>query len=88
MGKQIEVFVDGSANGKELVKMVKENACPKCVVTIYDAGASGSDVLEKAASYGVLSIPAVTIDGKPIDHRKLRSGKIVSASRKHQERQA
>lgn len=76
MGKQIEVFVDGSANGDEIVKKVNEYACPKCVVTIYDASVPGSDALEKAASYGVISIPAVTIDGKPIDHYKLRSGKI------------
>jgi hypothetical protein len=78
MGKLIEVFVDGSENGDEIVKKVNEYACPKCVVTIYDASnADGSEEVQaKASAYGLASIPAVTIDGKPIDHNKLRSGKI------------
>ena len=58
--RQVEVFTAGCPVCEPVVQLVQEMACPDCVVTIHDLRRSGA---EKAAGYGVTTVPAVVIDG-------------------------
>lgn len=74
MAKRVEVFTAGSYLCEGVVKQVKNLACQKCEVIVYDLNRKTSTIEweEKAQVYGVQSIPAVAIDGKIIDHALLK----------------
>ncbi len=60
--RKIEVFAAGCATCDETVAMVKRIACSSCEVEILDM--HDPAVAAKAKSYGVLTVPAVAIDGR------------------------
>jgi hypothetical protein len=59
--RQVEVFTAGCPVCDPAVTMVKDLACPDCEVTVYDLRESGA---EKAAGYGIKTVPAVVVDGR------------------------
>ena len=70
--RQVEVFTAGCAVCDPVVQLVQEMACPDCAVTIHDLRPSdgsaftdspGSTAAEKAAAYGITTVPAVVVDG-------------------------
>ena len=63
--RKIEIFSAGCAACDEAVEMVKQIACPSCEVEVLDM--QQDDVAAKAKQYGVMSVPAVVIDGKLAD---------------------
>jgi glutaredoxin 3 len=58
--RQVEVFSAGCPVCEPVVQLVREMACPDCEVTIHDLRQSGA---EKAAEYGITTVPAVVVDG-------------------------
>ena len=60
--RKIEVFAAGCAVCDETVAMVKRIACSSCDVEILDM--HDPAVAAKAKNYGVLTVPAVAIDGR------------------------
>jgi glutaredoxin len=69
--RQVEVFTAGCPVCEPAVQLVQEMACPDCEVTVHDlrqTEGSFTDsprpgAAEKAAQYGITTIPAVVIDG-------------------------
>ncbi|MFN0221950.1 hypothetical protein [Paenibacillus sp. KR2-11] len=78
MGKRIEVFTDSGKYGDQFTERVKDVACPRCVITVYDA--HQPDALEtmraKAEAYGVTVLPSVAVDGQLVDMDSLQQGNI------------
>lgn len=66
MKRKIEIFTAGCPLCDPVVKMVKELACENCDVTIYDmvTQCDSKICLDKAKAYGVVSIPAVAVNGE------------------------
>jgi glutaredoxin len=70
--RQVEVFTAGCPVCEPAVRLVQELACPDCEVTIHDLrqpeGAAFSDshrtAAERAAEYGIRTVPAVVVDGR------------------------
>ena len=64
--RRVEVFTAGCHICDEVVKTVKDLACPSCEVTVYDLNAkcATGECISKAKQYGIKSVPAVVIDGK------------------------
>lgn len=62
----VEVFTAGCPLCDETVKLIKELACQKCEVHIYDLreGCATNECREKATQYGIHRVPAVVVDGK------------------------
>ena len=60
--RKIEVFSAGCSLCKEAVEMIKGIACPSCEVIVLDM--NKPEVLERAKSLGIQSVPAVVINGK------------------------
>lgn len=60
MKRKVEVFSAGCAVCDELVERVNDIACPSCEVVVLDM--QQPDVVERARSLGVSSVPAVAID--------------------------
>jgi protein-disulfide isomerase len=56
----VEVFTSGCYLCEDVVKQVKDLACDKCEVVVYECET-------KAKHYGVKSVPAVAINGKLVD---------------------
>ncbi len=70
MAKRIvEVFTAGCPVCDETVEMVNSLSCPSCEVIIYDLnkGCETNVCREKAKEYGLKRLPAVVVDGKPVD---------------------
>tara|TARA_Y100001933_G_C18830917_1_gene493377 strand:+ start:175 stop:444 length:270 start_codon:yes stop_codon:yes gene_type:complete len=69
MKRQIEVFTAGCPLCDPVVKMVKEIACDKCEITVYDLVKQCDDkiCLTKMNEYGIQKIPAVAVNGKLLD---------------------
>lgn len=67
--RMVEIFTAGCPLCDEAVKMVRELACEKCDVTVYDLreGYATSDSREKATRYGIRRVPAVVVNGKLVD---------------------
>lgn len=70
MGKrQVEVFTAGCPVCEPAVELVQALACPDCEVTIHDLGQGGEAFngevgpAERAARYGIKTVPAVVVDG-------------------------
>ncbi|HWO97461.1 MAG TPA: glutaredoxin [Bacillus sp. (in: firmicutes)] len=74
MAKRVEVFTAGSYLCHDVVKQVKNLACPKCEIVVYDLSrkSSTTEWEQKARAYGIQSIPAVAIGGRIIDFNKLK----------------
>ena len=60
--RKVEVFSAGCPACEPTVQLVKSIACPSCDVQILDM--NKPDVAAKAKQYGVMSVPAVVINGK------------------------
>ena len=60
--RKIEVFSAGCPACEPTVQLVKSIACPSCDVQVLDM--NKPDVAAKAKQYGVMSVPAVVINGK------------------------
>ncbi|GGM52828.1 hypothetical protein GCM10012275_24760 [Longimycelium tulufanense] len=58
--RHVEVFVAGCPVCEPTVRLVQELACSDCEVTIHDLRREGTD---KAAAYGVTTVPSVVVDG-------------------------
>jgi glutaredoxin len=63
--RKVEVFSAGCAVCEEAIQLVNRIACPSCEVTVLDMNESA--VAKRAKSLGVLSVPAVVIDGRLAD---------------------
>ncbi len=85
MAKRIvEVFTAGCPVCDETVEMVKSLSCPSCDVTVYDLnkGCETNVCRDKAKEYGLKRLPAVVVDGKPVDDFSLKGiseGSLVGA---------
>lgn len=80
MSKTIEIFTDSSRFSNDLENQVKDYACSRCSIIVYDANNTDfKSVMEmKTAEYGVKTLPAVAISGKLVPLDKLKKGKIAS----------
>lgn len=83
MSKTIEIFKDGSPQSDVLEAQVRELACPRCSILVYDSGSpdSKAQMQAKAAEYGIKSWPAVTLDGKAVSPEQLQKGKAAEIVR-------
>ena len=63
--RKIEIFSAGCPVCKDIVKQVKDAACPSCDVQVLDMNVS--NVQKRAADLGIKSVPTVVIDGKLAD---------------------
>ncbi|WP_276352970.1 hypothetical protein [Cohnella caldifontis] len=74
----IEIFKDGSPQADDLEARVRQLACPRCSILVYDAGSPESEAAlqAKAAEYGIDSWPAVTLDGKAVSPEQLKKGEV------------
>ncbi len=80
MSKTIEIFTDSSRFSNALENQVKDIACSRCSIIVYDANNTDfKSIMElKTAEYGVTTLPAVTISGKLFSLDNLKNGKISS----------
>jgi len=67
--RSVEIFTASCLLCDEAIRMVRELACEKCEVTVYDLGegCGTNECREKAAKYGVRRVPAIVVDGKLVD---------------------
>lgn len=63
--RKIEVFSAGCAVCEDTVALINKIACPSCEVEILDM--HQPEVSKRAKQYGIRSVPAVIVDGKPAD---------------------
>lgn len=63
--RTIEVFSSGCPVCEDLVRLVKQEACPACEVRVRDM--RDPSVAGRAESLGVKSLPAVAIEGELAD---------------------
>lgn len=63
--RKIEVFISGCPLCEPVVKMVKETACSSCEVIVYNLAepCESKVCLDKVATYGIRSLPAVVVNG-------------------------
>ncbi|MUT64854.1 glutaredoxin [Paenibacillus sp. NEAU-GSW1] len=75
---KIEVFTADTYLCEDLLKQVKELACSKCEVVVYDLTQSNvtAELKDIARSYGIQSIPSVVLNGRMVDVEKIKSGKL------------
>jgi len=60
--RSIEVFTAGCPACDDVVRLVRETACPSCEVEVLDMRTE--QVAAKARRYGVKRVPAVAVDGR------------------------
>jgi len=60
--RKVEVFSAGCALCQDTIDLVNEMACSGCEVSVLDM--LDADVAERAKSIGVLSVPAVAVNGE------------------------
>ncbi len=63
--RKIEVFSAGCAVCEDTIALINRIACPSCEVEILDM--HQPDVPAKAKGYGIRSVPAVVVNGRPAD---------------------
>lgn len=63
--REIEIFSAGCSVCQDVVRQIKEAACPSCDVKVLDM--TEADIKKRAADLGIKSIPAVVIDGTLAD---------------------
>lgn len=63
---KIEVFTAGCPLCDEVVKTVRETACPNCTIEVYDLreGYATDQCHDKAREYSIARVPSVVVDGK------------------------
>lgn len=61
--RQVEVFTAGCPVCEPAVQLVNELACPDCEVTVHDTREGGA---EKAAAFGIKTLPTVVVDGRVV----------------------
>ena len=78
LAKRIEVSTAGSYLCAAVVEQVKQLACLKCEVIVYDLNKNNSTTEweQKSKAYGIQSIPSVAMGGKIIDLTKLKKESI------------
>lgn len=66
MKRQIEIFTAGCPLCDPVVKMVKEIACDKCEITVYDLvkQCDHKICLTKMKEYDIKKVPAVAVNGE------------------------
>ncbi|MFD1363226.1 thioredoxin family protein [Lentibacillus salinarum] len=77
----VEVFTAGCSVCEGAVQQVKDLACDKCEVVVYDLNRK-CDTLEceeKAREYGVKSVPAVAINGELVSNNGIDTGELKAA---------
>jgi hypothetical protein len=69
MKRQIEIFTANCPVCDPVVKMVKDLACDNCEIITYDLVQQCEDktCLSKLKEYNVQKIPAVAVNGQPLD---------------------
>lgn len=67
MSRKVEVFTAGCPFCDETVKMVQGLACEHCDVSVYDMRSGSQEILDKAKSYEINSVPTVVVNGKVLD---------------------
>ena len=60
--RKIEVFSAGCPACEETIALVNRLACPSCEVSVQDM--HKPEVARRAQGLGILSVPAVVIDGR------------------------
>lgn len=67
--RKVEVFIAGCPLCDETVKLVKDLACDRCDVSVYDLreGCATNECRNKVARYGIHRVPSVVVDGKLVD---------------------
>ncbi|MCH1626735.1 hypothetical protein [Fredinandcohnia quinoae] len=80
VSKTIEIFTDSSRFSDDLENLVKDYACSRCTIIVYDANNTDfTSIMElKTAEYEVTTLPAVAVSGKLVPLDKLKNGKISS----------
>jgi glutaredoxin 3 len=63
--RQIEVYSAGCATCLEAIEVIRRAACPSCEVIVHDM--REVEVARRAKGLGILSVPAVVIEGKLAD---------------------
>lgn len=63
--RKIEIFSAGCPVCKETVEMINNTACASCEVSVLDM--NKPEVVDRARSLGIRSVPSVVIDGKLSD---------------------
>ncbi len=63
--RKIEIFSAGCPECEKAIRLVRGIACQSCEIEVLDM--HQSEVAAKAASYGVLRLPAIAVDGKLAD---------------------
>ena len=63
--RKVEVFSAGCDTCNEAIETVKRAACSSCEVIIHDM--RDIDVVKRAKSLGIRSVPSVVVDGKLAD---------------------
>ena len=75
--RKVEIFTAGCAVCIDVVGLVERLACPSCEVLVCDM--HDQDIATRAKSLGVQHVPAVVVDGKPVqgtDEPSLRAAGI------------
>jgi hypothetical protein len=67
--RKVEVFTAGCLVCEDTIKMVKDMACERCEVIVYNLNEAcdSDECLEKVNTYGIKRLPAVVVDGKIAD---------------------
>ncbi len=60
--RKIEVFSAGCGTCEDTIALIKRVSCESCDVIIHDM--HQKDIAARAKELGILSVPAVVIDGK------------------------
>lgn len=80
----IEIFRDGTPQSDKFEAYVKDLACPRCTILVYDNSnpESQTELLAKADQYGIQTLPAVALDGKVVPPEQIKKGKVSEIIRK------
>ena len=60
--RKVEVFSAGCRVCDETIQLVRSIACPSCDISVLDM--KDPNVARRAKALGVLSVPAIAVDGK------------------------
>lgn len=63
--RKVEIFSAGCPKCENVIREIRDVACPSCDIEVLDM--MKPEVLKRATALGVLSLPAVAIDGKLAD---------------------
>lgn len=69
MKRTVEIFTAGCPICDPVVQMVKETACDKCEITIYDLVKQCEEktCTDKMRAYGINRVPSIVVNGKLLD---------------------